>query len=159
MIIVLGIDPGSRVTGYGVIRTNGKSVVYVDSGCIRVKSETLAEKIYEVYSGVSDVMKQHQPQAAAVEQVFLGKNFNSALKLGQARGAALAAIANHHIPIAEYATRTVKQAVVGNGAAEKSQVSHMVRYLLKLSGKPQVDAGDALAIALCHAFRLNNRTS
>lgn len=154
MMIVLGIDPGSRITGYGVIKTDGKSLVYVDSGCIRVKGESLADKIYEIYSGVSDLMQNHQPQAAAIEQVFLGKNVSSALKLGQARGAALAAIANHHIPIAEYATRTVKQAVVGSGAAEKSQVNHMVRYLLKLSGKPQVDAGDALAIAICHAFRL-----
>ena len=154
MIIILGIDPGSRTTGYGVIKTDGRAVFYVDSGCIRVKGESLSEKIYEIYSGVSSLMIEHQPQAAAVEQVFLGKNVSSALKLGQARGAALAAIANHHIPIAEYAPRTIKQAVVGSGAADKNQVSHMVQYLLKLSGKPQIDAGDALAIALCHAFHL-----
>lgn len=154
MIVILGIDPGSRTTGYGVIKTDGKAVFYVNSGCIRVKGESLREKIYEIYSGVSTLMTEHQPQAAVVEQVFLGKNVSSALKLGQARGAALAAIANHHIPIAEYAARTIKQSVVGNGAAEKSQVSHMVQYLLKLSGKPQIDASDALAIALCHAFHM-----
>lgn len=154
MMKVLGIDPGSRVTGYGVIKTDGKTVIYVDSGCIRVKGETLAEKIYEIYAGVSALMIEHQPQLAAIEQVFLGKNVSSALKLGQARGAALAAIANHQISIGEYAPRTVKQAVVGSGAAEKAQVSHMVRYLLKLSGKPQADAADALAVALCHAYHV-----
>ncbi len=155
-LLVLGIDPGSRVTGYGVIKTDGQSVFYVDSGCIRVKAENLTEKIYEIYSGVSSLMQQYQPQTGAIEQVFLGKNVSSALKLGQARGAALAAIANHHISIAEYAPRTIKQAVVGSGAAEKNQVNHMVRYLLQLNSRPQTDAADALAIALCHAFHLKS---
>lgn len=155
MTIIIGIDPGSRITGYGVIQKQGNAFSYLDSGCIRVKGDSLSEKIAEIYTGVATLVAQHQPMHAAVEQVFFGKNASSALKLGQARGAALAAIAVAAIPIGEYAPRKVKQAIVGTGAAEKSQIGHMVKCLLKLPGTPQEDAADALAIALCHGFHLS----
>ena len=154
MSVIIGIDPGSRLSGYGIITFENKSPRYVDSGCIRVKGESISEKMAEIFEGVDSLIQQYRPQLAAIEQVFVGKNSNSAIKLGQARGAAMAAVARHGIDIAEYAPRAIKQAVVGSGAAEKAQVSHMVCHLLKLQGVPQVDAGDALAVALCHAFRI-----
>ncbi|QJR79825.1 crossover junction endodeoxyribonuclease RuvC [Alteromonas pelagimontana] len=150
-MIILGIDPGSRITGYGVVaRTQGK-LVYVGSGCIRVKGDALADKLAQIYSGVSDIIRQFQPQQFAIEQVFMAKNADSALKLGQARGAAIVAATQANLSVAEYSARQIKQAVVGKGSAEKNQVQHMVRHLLSLPGTPQADAADALAVALCHA--------
>lgn len=150
-MLILGIDPGSRITGYGVINAVGARIDYVASGCIRISGDILAERLQQVYAGVSEVIERYQPQEMAIEQVFMARNADSALKLGQARGVAIVAAANQALPVAEYAARRVKQSVVGNGNADKVQVQHMVAHLLKLPGLPQADAADALAIALCHA--------
>ncbi|MBY0544455.1 MAG: crossover junction endodeoxyribonuclease RuvC [Gammaproteobacteria bacterium] len=154
MTIILGIDPGSRITGYGVIELRNRKVFYLASGCIRtltVENVTHAQRLKQIFNGITQLIAQYKPTHAAIEQVFMHKNPNSAIKLGQARGAALTALAIAELPIAEYSPRSVKQSVVGYGAAEKEQVQHMVRVLLGLSGLPQADAADALAIALCHA--------
>jgi len=151
MAIILGIDPGSRITGYGVINTLGSNHEYIASGCIRVKGESLSEKLKYIFQGVNQVIDTYIPQEMAIEQVFMAKNADSALKLGQARGAAIVAATSQDIEVYEYAARRVKQSVVGKGSADKTQVQHMVTTLLKLPGIPQADAADALAIALCHA--------
>ncbi len=151
MAIILGIDPGSRLTGYGVISQQGHKLSYVGSGCIRVEADNLAEKLLIVFNGVSEVIRQFQPQMFAIEQVFMARNPDSALKLGQARGSAIVAAATNELPVFEYSARQIKQAVVGTGAADKSQVQLMVKTLLKLPGTPQADAADALAVAMCHA--------
>jgi len=150
-MIILGIDPGSRITGYGLINVVGNKHEYVASGCIRIKGEALAERLDQVFEGVSEVIRRYSPQEFAIEQVFMARNADSALKLGQARGVAIVAATQQQLPIHEYAARQVKQAVVGKGSAEKSQVQHMVAHMLKLPGLPQADAADALAIAICHA--------
>ncbi|MBR9869213.1 crossover junction endodeoxyribonuclease RuvC [uncultured Amphritea sp.] len=150
-MLILGIDPGSRITGYGVINSVGAKNEYVASGCIRIKGDLLAERLKQVYAGVTEIIEHYCPQEMAIEQVFMARNPDSALKLGQARGVAIVAGANQGLEVAEYAARKVKQAVVGNGSADKSQVQHMVKSILKLPGLPQADAADALAIALCHA--------
>ncbi|GAC15294.1 crossover junction endodeoxyribonuclease RuvC [Aliiglaciecola lipolytica] len=150
MSIILGIDPGSRITGYGVIKQTGNTFSYLGSGCIRVQGDDLAPRLNQIYKGVSEIICQFQPQFFAIEQVFMAKNPDSALKLGQARGAAIVAATNAELPVAEYSARQIKQSVVGKGSAEKSQVQHMVSYLLKLTATPQADAADALAVALCH---------
>ena len=152
MAIILGIDPGSRKTGYGVIDdVNGKPH-YVSSGVIRMGAElVLAERLKVIFDSVCEIISQYQPQQLAIEQVFMAANANSALKLGQARGAAIVAACHFNLPVFEYEARKVKQAVVGTGAADKSQVQHMVKTLLKLADTPQEDAADALAIALCHS--------
>ncbi|MDF2177174.1 crossover junction endodeoxyribonuclease RuvC [Aliiglaciecola sp. CAU 1673] len=149
MSIILGIDPGSRVTGYGIIRQRSGVFEYLGSGCIRLSGE-LPERLKQIYDGVTEIISQFGPDLFAIEQVFMAKNPDSALKLGQARGAAIVAATNQHLPVAEYSARQIKQAVVGKGSAEKNQVQHMVAYLLKLPGQPQADAADALAVALCH---------
>lgn len=150
-MIILGIDPGSRITGFGVIKRNGQKIEYLASGCIRTGEGELAERLKIIFSGVSELIGQYQPNEFAIEQVFMGKNADSALKLGQARGCAIVAASLQNLPVAEYAPRSIKQAVVGKGSATKEQVQHMVQYLLKLPGTPQADAADALAIAICHA--------
>lgn len=129
----------------------GPRIEYVASGCIRINGDVLAERLQQVYAGVSEIITRYRPEEMAIEQVFMARNADSALKLGQARGVAIVAGANQALPVAEYAARRVKQSVVGNGGADKTQVQHMVAYLLKLPGLPQADAADALAIALCHA--------
>lgn len=149
--LILGIDPGSRITGYGVIESNGVKHKYIASGCVVTKGKEIPERLQQIFTGISEVIRLYQPKEAAVEQVFVNRNVNSALKLGQARGAALVALANHSLAVAEYTPRQIKQTVIGFGAAEKGQIQHMVVQLLKLSGKPAVDAADALAIAICHA--------
>ena len=150
MAIILGIDPGSRVTGYGVIRQVGRQLSYLGSGCIRTKVDDLPSRLKLIYAGVTEIITQFQPDYFAIEQVFMAKNADSALKLGQARGVAIVAAVNQELPVFEYAARQVKQTVVGIGSAEKSQVQHMVRTLLKLPANPQADAADALAIAMIH---------
>lgn len=150
MAIILGIDPGSRVTGYGVIRQQGRQLIYMGSGCIRTQVDDLPTRLQRIYAGVSEIITQYQPDVLAIEQVFMAKNADSALKLGQARGVAIVAGVNQSLPVFEYAARQVKQTVVGTGAAEKSQVQHMVKSILKLSANPQSDAADALAIAITH---------
>jgi len=156
MAIILGIDPGSRVTGYGVIRQTGRQLTYLGSGCIRTQVTDLPSRLKLIYAGVSEIITQFQPEYFAIESVFMAKNADSALKLGQARGAAIVAAVNHDLPVFEYAARQVKQTVVGIGRAEKSQVQHMVRTLLKLSANPQADAADALAIAITHCHVTQN---
>ncbi len=150
-MVILGIDPGSRITGYGLIKRQAGKTHYVASGCIRVKGDDLAQRLAQIFTGVSEIIRQYKPDQFAIEQVFLAHNPDSALKLGQARGAAIVAATQDKLSVAEYSARQIKQAVVGKGSAEKSQVQHMVRHLLNLPGTPQADAADALAVALCHA--------
>ena len=156
MAIILGIDPGSRLTGYGIIKAQGRNLEYLASGCIRLPETTLAEKLRQIYNGVSELILQYQPDEFAIERVFMAKNADSALKLGQARGAAIVAAACQNLPVAEYAAREIKQAVVGTGAAQKKQVQTMVCHLLKLQGSPQADAADALGVAICHAHTMQS---
>lgn len=157
MTIILGIDPGSRVTGYGVICQSGRQLRYLGSGCIRTKSDVLAERLKIIYAGVSEIITQYQPDCFAIEQVFMARNADSALKLGQARGAAIVAAVNQQLPVFEYAARLVKQTVTGTGGAEKQQVQHMVCALLGLNAVPQADAADALAIAITHTHHAFSR--
>ncbi len=154
MNIILGIDPGSRITGYGVIRSDGQRHSYIASGTVVLREEALAQRLVKIFTAINQIILQYQPQQAAIEQVFMARNANSALKLGQARGAALVALAQH-IPVAEYAARSIKQAVVGYGAADKEQIQHMVKLLLNLGQAPPADAADALAVAICHAQTQN----
>ncbi|SJN55960.1 crossover junction endodeoxyribonuclease RuvC [Vibrio ruber] len=151
MSIILGIDPGSRVTGYGVVRQQGRILTYLGSGCIKTTEKALPGRLKQIYAGVSEVIMQFQPDVFAIEQVFMAKNADSALKLGQARGCAIVAAVNADLPVYEYAARLIKQAVVGTGGADKTQVQHMVQQMLKLPSKPQADAADALGVAICHA--------
>jgi crossover junction endodeoxyribonuclease RuvC len=147
---ILGLDPGSLCTGYAVVET-GPQVTYVVSGSIRARGASLADRLQEIFAGVDKLANQYQPDEVAIERVFMHRNADSALKLGQARGAALSATFAVRPRVFEYAPREVKLAVVGTGAAQKEQVQLMVRRLLNLSGPLGADAADALAIALCHA--------
>ena len=152
MTVVLGIDPGSRVSGYGVIEVNGSKQVYLASGCIRTDTKaSLAHKLEEIFSGINEIISQYNPSEFAIEKIFMARSAESALKLGHARGVAMLAGVTHGLTVSEYEARKVKQAVVGTGAATKDQVQHMVKILLNLSGKIQVDTSDALAVALSHA--------
>jgi crossover junction endodeoxyribonuclease RuvC len=148
MTIIIGIDPGSRITGYGVIRVEGNQHFYLASGCLRLTGENANNRLQKIFSGLQEVVRLYQPNEAAIEQVFMHENPNSALKLGQARGAAIVSIG---LPVSEYSARQIKQSVVGYGAAKKEQVQHMVKCLLKYSNSLQADEADALAVALCHA--------
>jgi len=150
MAIILGIDPGSRITGYGVIRQQGRQLIYIGSGCIRTQADDLPTRLQRIYAGVTEIITEYRPDSFAIEQVFMAKNADSALKLGQARGVAILAAVNNQLPVFEYAARQVKQSVVGTGAAEKKQVQHMVCSILKLLLHPHADAADALAIAITH---------
>jgi crossover junction endodeoxyribonuclease RuvC len=152
LTIILGIDPGSNITGYGVVETTGNRQRYVTSGCIRVETKIIGERLAQIFEGLREIVAQYQPQEVAIEQVFMHQNPGSALKLGQARGVAIVAASVGGLSVSEYSARQVKKAVVGYGAAEKDQVQHMVKTLLNLNAKPQADAADALAVALCHAF-------
>ncbi|MCP5178396.1 MAG: crossover junction endodeoxyribonuclease RuvC [Pseudomonadales bacterium] len=147
---VLGIDPGSRITGYGVVDVIDGRIRYVASGCIRTMTGSIAERLQELYQGVQSTLAAYSPQQVAVEQIFIARNPASALKLGQARGVALAACMSEGVQFHDYAPRQVKLAVVGTGKASKQQVQYMVQALLKLPGAPQADAADALAVAICH---------
>src|SRR3990167_9789503 len=149
MTIIIGIDPGSRFTGYGIIKWEGNQSHYVDSGCLSLSTAPVSERLQNIFLKLKTMMELHQPKEAAIEQVFMHQNPNSALKLGQARGAAIVACGN--ISVAEYSARQIKQSVVGYGAADKNQIQHMVKRLLNISHTLQVDAADALAVALCHA--------
>lgn len=152
MALILGVDPGSRKTGYGIIDDVKGKPCYVSSGVIRMGAElALPERLKVIFDSLCEIISHYQPQQFAIEQVFMAKNAGSALKLGQARGAAIVAACHFNIPVFEYEARKVKQAVVGTGAADKAQVQHMVKSLLSLSGTPQEDAADALAIAMCHS--------
>lgn len=151
MSLIIGIDPGSRLTGYGIIEKDGQKLKFIDAGTIRTETIEMPERLKRIFAGIERIVKFHGPTEAAVEQVFMAKNPDSALKLGQARGAAIAALVNLDLQVAEYSARQIKQSVVGYGAADKEQVQMMVMRLLNLSIKPQQDAADALAAAICHA--------
>ena len=151
MTRVLGIDPGSRVTGYGVIETDGVRSRHLASGCIRTAAGDFPARLGEIFHGVREVLVEWRPQQVAVEQVFVSRNAASALKLGQARGAAISAVVTLDLQVFEYTPAAVKQGLVGNGRAEKEQVQHMVRVILGMQGKMALDESDALAVALCHA--------
>jgi crossover junction endodeoxyribonuclease RuvC len=147
---ILGLDPGSLRTGFGVIDCAGGTLTIVAQGCIATSGGPLADRLRIIHSKVAELIQLHNPQEIAVERVFLSKNADSALKLGQARGAALAAVPAA-LGVHEYAPRAIKLAVVGVGGAEKTQVAHMVKQLLRVNLKLAADAADALAIAICHA--------
>lgn len=151
LVRVMGIDPGSVVTGYGVIETDGARSFHVTHGHIRVKGATFIDRLGHIHAALSEVLNEWQPAEVAIEQVFLGDNVMSALKLGQARGAAITAVVARAISVAEYAPRAVKQVVTGSGSADKRQVNTMVRSLLHVEEALQADAADGLAIAICHA--------
>jgi crossover junction endodeoxyribonuclease RuvC len=148
---ILGIDPGLRVTGFGVLDKTGQQLSYVASGCIKTPDGELPERLKVILESLGEVIAQHQPQQVAVEKVFVNVNPQSTLLLGQARGAAICAAVLAQLPVAEYTALQVKQAVVGNGHAKKEQVQDMVQRLLKLNGSPSPDAADALACAIAHA--------
>jgi crossover junction endodeoxyribonuclease RuvC len=148
---ILGIDPGSRITGFGVIDSDGMRSVHIEHGALKLQGEALPPRLGEIYARVSALIEQHRPEVMAIEQVFMAKNAASALKLGQARGAAICAAIQHGLEVAEYTPTRVKQSVVGTGRADKSQVQHMVKMILNLTGALQADAADALAVALSHA--------
>jgi len=148
---ILGVDPGLRVTGFGVIDKRGATLRYVTSGCIRTPMGELPERLAAILEGLAEVISEHAPLEAAVERVFVNVNPSSTLALGQARGAAISALVLQRLPVSEYTALQVKQAVVGTGHARKEQVQSMVRRLLALPGDPSADAADALACAICHA--------
>ncbi|WOJ91968.1 crossover junction endodeoxyribonuclease RuvC [Congregibacter variabilis] len=151
MAIILGIDPGSQKTGFGIISTlNGKNS-YITSGVIRLPKGALPERLRIIAESVAELVELHGPTELSVEQVFMAKSADAALKLGQARGAAIVPCVIRGMDVSEYSARQIKQSVVGTGAADKAQVQHMVKALLNLPGQPQEDAADALAAALCHA--------
>jgi len=153
---IIGIDPGSRVTGYGVLDASAAGLRFVACGTIRTStSQAFAYRLSEIFDGINEVIQLHGPAVAAVEEVFLASNPRSALKLGHARGAAVVAAMQNGLTVHDYTPRMVKQAVVGYGQATKGQVQHMVRVLLALSAAPSADAADALAVAVCHANRLS----
>ena len=154
---IIGIDPGSRITGYGVLVLAGGQLHFVACGVVKTTAHLpFSHRINQIFDGINEVIQMHQPDVAAIEDVFLATNPRSALKLGQARGAAVVAAMQNDLAVYDYSPRVVKQAVVGYGQAAKEQVQHMVRVLLGLSSSPSSDAADALAVAICHAnqFRI-----
>ncbi|MBJ6800470.1 crossover junction endodeoxyribonuclease RuvC [Geomonas propionica] len=158
-MIILGIDPGSRKTGYGLISKQGNRLVHIDNGAIFTQSaKDFPQRLEKIFTGLSAIIAEYQPEVVAIEDVFLAKNAMSALKLGQARGAAIVAAVNVGLPVHEYTAMQVKQAVVGTGRAEKTQVQQMIKALLNLPEIAQEDASDALAVAVCHAHSAGIRT-
>ncbi|NNL74639.1 MAG: crossover junction endodeoxyribonuclease RuvC [Silicimonas sp.] len=148
---ILGIDPGSRLTGFGVVDSDGHRSVYVASGAVRSINGEFPERLKLIFRSIGEIVDQYQPDVVAVESVFMHKNASSALKLGHARSAAICATFSLELEVYEYAPREIKQAIVGTGAATKEQIQHMIVNLLNLSGDLSPDAADALAAALCHA--------
>lgn len=152
MPLILGVDPGSRKTGFGVVNAVGGRLQYVASGVIRIPDYlALADRLKVIHDGIASIIDSHMPNEFAIEQVFMAKSAGSALKLGQARGAAIVAAVTRDLPVSEYEARKVKQSIAGTGAADKLQIQHMVKTLLKLTATPQEDAADALSVAICHA--------
>lgn len=152
MTVIMGIDPGSRKTGYGIIRLEGNRHIYLTSGYLDLTSFPAPERLRQIFLGLQQVIHTFKPAEAAIEEVFMHENPNSALKLGQARGAAMVAV---NIPLAEYTARQIKKSVVGYGGANKEQVQFMVKRLLNVQEQLPADAADALAVALCHAHARN----
>lgn len=155
-LIILGIDPGSTITGYGIIKTNQKKTTLVDYGVIKVTPrKPLPYRLQEIFSGINSIVKKRKPHQIAVEKAFYSKNAKSALVMGEVRGIALLSGAEANIPVAEYSPREIKSSIVGTGAASKTQVQYMVKNILNLKEMPEPeDASDALAIALCHLGKL-----
>jgi|Laugrespbdmm15sn_2_1035079.scaffolds.fasta_scaffold11747_2 crossover junction endodeoxyribonuclease RuvC len=151
MAIILGIDPGSRKCGYGLVASHGSRLEYLTCGIIRVESLPFNDRLQCIFETITQIIEEFNPQIAAVEEVFVGKSGASALKLGHARGVAILACTNQKLEIHEYATRKIKQTVTGTGSAEKAQMQHMIKTLLQLSDAPSEDAADALSVAVCHA--------
>lgn len=151
MTIILGIDPGSRVTGYGVVSVTRHRAAYVDSGCIRLGDGPLDDRLVQLYDELAAVIRDCRPTEAAIERVFMNRNADSALKLGHARGVALLVARQGALKVHEYSATQIKQTVVGRGHAGKGQVQHMVKALLSLAKEPVADAADALAAAICHS--------
>jgi crossover junction endodeoxyribonuclease RuvC len=148
---ILGIDPGSRITGYGVIESDGMHSRHITHGTLRLQGDAFPPRLGEIFAGIGRVIDEYQPTVMAIEQVFVSKNPSSALKLGQARGAAICAGVSRQLEVVEYTPTQIKQAVVGVGRAQKEQVQHMVQLILSLTQRPAADAADALAVALSHA--------
>ena len=148
---ILGIDPGSRKTGFGIIELEGKKIKHVINGRLMVGDGEFADRLRQIFVGLTDIIERYQPDMMAIEQVFLHKNADSALKLGQARGAAICAAVNQNIAVHEYTATQIKKAVVGNGHAKKDQVQYMMSVILSLPETPEEDAADALACAIAHA--------
>lgn len=151
MTVILGIDPGSRVTGYGLVRVERHRVTHIDNGCIQLGSAALSERLVMLHDQLCAVIDEHLPHEAAIEKVFMNRNADSALKLGHARGVAMLTVCKSGLKTAEYTATAIKQTVVGRGHAGKGQVQHMVKALLGLDALPASDAADALAAAICHA--------
>ncbi len=154
---ILGIDPGSVITGYGVVDSDGVRDFHVANGSLRIKGDELPEKLGFILEQVTGLITQWQPAEVAIESVFVSKNPMSALKLGQARGAAICAAVQLGLPVSEYAPKAIKQAAVGYGGAGKEQMQEMIRLLLSLEELPKPDAADGLAVALCHAHIGGNK--
>lgn len=156
---VLGIDPGSRLTGFGVLDFEHDRPRYVASGTVKSVDGAFPERLKKIYDAIRELMLEYRPQVIAIESIFVHRNASSALKLGHARAAAICATFGFEATVHEYAPREIKQAIVGTGNASKDQIQHMVMSLLQLQGKPAPDAADALAAALCHGYRrrLENR--
>lgn len=153
---ILGVDPGSRITGFGVIEVDGPRLRVVDAGTVQLADLPMPERLKRLYSALSDIIHANSPDEFAIEKVFVQKNVESALKLGQARGVAICAAAMQGVAVHEYAPNQIKLAVVGRGHAAKEQMQHMVKILLRLNDLPSRDAADALACAVCHAHSRNS---
>ena len=156
---ILGVDPGTIVTGFGVLEKNGSGYKVLDFGCVKLSSrDGFPKRLKKIYDELSDVIKRHRPDEFAIEDLFYAENAKVALKMGHARGVAILAAANHQIPTAEYSPREVKMAVVGNGGASKQQIQKMIQHLFKLREPPEpIDASDALAVAICHLHRMESK--
>lgn len=156
---VLGIDPGSRLTGFGIVDFENDRPLYVASGTVNSIDGSFSERLRKIFDAISELMLEYRPEVIAIESIFVHRNASSALKLGHARAAAICATFGNDAKVHEYAPREIKQAIVGTGSASKEQIQHMVMSLLKLQGKPAPDAADALAAALCHGYqrKLQNR--
>lgn len=152
--IILGIDPGSRITGWGVIRCDPGKIQHINNGIIAPREKELGNRLHQIYTELGALIAKYQPERAAIEEVFLAHNVKSALLLGHARGAAMLALAHAGVPFQEYAAREVKMAVTGFGAASKEQIQRMTMTLLQLPEIATADAADALSVALCHAHSL-----
>jgi crossover junction endodeoxyribonuclease RuvC len=150
MALILGIDPGSRVCGYGLIQATGNKLQYIASGCIRVEDLPFTQRLKVIHDELSGIIDKYHPTEIALEEIFVGRSAVSALKLGHARGAVIVACANHELPIHEYPPNQIKKALVGRGRADKEQMQHMVMSILSLKARPQKDAADALCVAVCH---------
>ena len=155
---ILGIDPGSRITGYGILELRGNQFVCLANGCIKTQHDTLANRLKHIHLGIHELIDTYAPQELAIESVFVHRNVDSALKLGQARGAAITCAALQALSVSEYSPAEIKKSVVGRGNAAKTQVQHMVAAILGLNKALQADAADALAVAICHGHSRSSLT-